>query len=130
MILAEFGTGQVFWSLMWLFLFGLWMFLLIQVFGDIFRSSDLSGWGKAFWTIFVIVLPYLGIFVYLITRGSAMQERRIEAASGYGMPIGVYGSEYSAGGGTASELTRLVDLRDRGLISDGEFTQAKAKALA
>ena len=70
---AEFGTGQVFWSMLWFFLFFIWIWLLIVVFGDIFRSHDLSGWGKALWTIFVIFLPYLGVFVYLIARGHKMQ---------------------------------------------------------
>ena len=72
---AEFGTGQLLWSMLWFFLFLIWIWLLIVVFADIFRSSDLSGWGKALWTIFIIVLPYLGVFVYLIARGGTMQER-------------------------------------------------------
>ena len=79
-MLAEFGTGQVFWSMLWFFLFFIWIWLLIVVFGDIFRSRDLSGWGKALWTIFVIVLPYLGVFVYLIARGNKMQEHSLQAA--------------------------------------------------
>ena len=69
MIFAEFGTGQVFWSMLWFFLFFIWIWMLIVIFGDIFRSPDLSGWGKALWSIFIIVLPYLGVFVYLIARG-------------------------------------------------------------
>ena len=79
MVLAEFGTGQVFWSMLWFFMFFIWIWLLIVVFGDIFRSDDLSGWGKALWTIFIIVLPYLGVFVYLIARGHKMQERSMKA---------------------------------------------------
>ena len=67
-MLATFGTGQVFWSMLWFFLFFIWIWLLIVVFSDIFRSHDLSGWAKALWTIFVIFLPYLGVFVYLIAR--------------------------------------------------------------
>jgi len=70
---AEFGTGQVLWSMFWFFMFFIWIWLLIVIFSDIFRSDDLSGWGKALWTLFVIVLPYLGVFVYLIARGSQMQ---------------------------------------------------------
>ena len=79
-MLAEFGTGQVFWSMLWFFLFFIWIWILIAVFGDIFRSRDLSGWGKALWSIFVIVLPYLGVFVYLIARGHKMQEHTLQAA--------------------------------------------------
>ena len=80
MLLAEFGTGQVFWSMLWFFLWFIWIWMLIVVFGDIFRSRDLSGWGKALWTIFVIFLPYLGVFVYLIARGHKMQQHAVEAA--------------------------------------------------
>jgi len=74
-LIAEFGTGQVLWSMLWFFLFFIWIWLLIVVFADIFRSADLSGWGKALWTIFVILLPYLGVFVYLIARGGTMHQR-------------------------------------------------------
>ena len=81
MLLAEFGTGQVFWSMLWFFLFFIWIWLLISLFGDIFRSDDLSGWSKALWTIFVIVLPFLGVFVYLIVRGNSMQERALKQAA-------------------------------------------------
>jgi Phospholipase_D-nuclease N-terminal len=77
---AQFGTGQVFLSMLWFFLFFIWIWLLVVVFGDIFRSHDLGGWGKALWTIFVIVLPYLGVFVYLIARGGKMGERSAESA--------------------------------------------------
>src|SRR4029453_12168438 len=81
MLLAEFGTGQVFWSMLWFFLWFIWLWMLIVVFGDIFRSDDLSGWGKALWTIFVILLPYLGVFGYLIARGHKMQERSMKVAA-------------------------------------------------
>src|SRR4249919_1025575 len=77
---GSFGTGQVFWSMLWFFLFFIWIWLLIVVFGDIFRSDDLGGWGKALWTIFVIVVPYLGVFVYLIARGRKMSEHASAAA--------------------------------------------------
>src|SRR5689334_20922592 len=78
--LAEFGTGQVFWSLLYFFLFFIWIWLLITVFADIFRSSDLSGWGKALWSIFIIFVPYLGVFVYLIARGGKMHQHAMQAA--------------------------------------------------
>ena len=81
MVVAEFGTGQVFWSMLWFFLWFLWIWLLIVVFGDIFRSPDLSGWGKALWTIFVIIIPFLGVFVYLIARGGKMQDHAAQAAA-------------------------------------------------
>ncbi len=81
MFVAEFGTGQVFWSMLWFFLWFIWIWLLIVVFGDIFRSRDLSGLGKTLWTIFVIFLPYLGVFVYLIARGHKMQEHAAQQAA-------------------------------------------------
>ena len=80
-IAAEWGTGQVFWSMLWFFLFFIWIYILIVVFSDIFRSHDLSGWAKALWVIFVIVVPYLGVFVYLIARGHKMAEHAAEAAA-------------------------------------------------
>src|SRR5947207_4220761 len=80
MIASEWGTGQVFWSMLWFFVFFIWIWLLIVVFADIFRSHDLSGWAKALWVIFVVILPYLGVFVYLIARGRKMSEHAAEAA--------------------------------------------------
>ena len=132
MLLAEFGTGQVFWSMLWFFLFFIWIWMLIIVFGDIFRSDDLGGWGKALWTIFIIVLPYLGVFVYLIARGHKMQERAAQAAAQQQEQFKTYvqGVAGSSGGGTADEIARLADLRDKGALSEAEFQQAKAKALS
>src|SRR5215467_8013682 len=80
MLANEFGTGQVLWSMLWFFLFFIWIWLLITVFADIFRSHDMGGFAKAIWVIFVIFLPYLGVFVYLIARGHKMQEHALEAA--------------------------------------------------
>lgn len=131
-LLAEFGTGQVFWSMLWFFLWIVWIWLLIVVFGDIFRSHDLSGWAKALWTIFVILVPYLGVFVYLIARGHKMQEHAVQAAQQNDAAFRQYvqTAAQTGGKGTADELSRLADLRDRGVITEEEFQQAKAKALA
>jgi hypothetical protein len=133
MLLAEFGTGQVFWSMLWFFLFFIWIWLLISLFGDIFRSSDLSGGAKALWTIFIIILPFLGVLVYLIVRGNSMQERALKDAAnreadfrGYVQSVAASGG----GGGAADEIAKLADLRDKGVISQAEFDAAKAKALA
>ncbi len=71
---------DLFWSMLWFFLFFAWIWLLIMIFSDIFRSHDLSGWGKAFWTIFVVILPWLGVLIYLIARGGSMQERAMAQA--------------------------------------------------
>ena len=128
---AEFGTGQVFLSFLWFFLFFIWIWLLIVVFSDIFRSHDLSGWAKALWIIFVVILPYLGVFVYLIARGRHMQEHAVSDAKQRDADFRQYvqNAAGTSGGGAADEITRLADLRDKGVISDAEFQQAKAKAL-
>ena len=132
MIFAEFGTGQVFWSMLWFFLFFIWIWMLIVMFGDIFRSQDLSGWGKALWTIFVIFLPYLGVFVYLIARGKKMQQHTIEAAQAQDAALRQYVQQVAppGGAGAADEIARLAALRDQGVLSETEFQQAKTKALS
>jgi hypothetical protein len=130
MLLATFGTGQVFWSMLWFFLFFIWIWLLIVVFSDIFRSPDLSGWEKGLWTVGIIFLPYLGVFIYLIARGGKMQKHAVQDAQAQDAAFRQY-VQSAAGDGksTADELTTLADLRDRGVISEAEFEQAKAKAL-
>jgi hypothetical protein len=128
---SQFGTGQVFLSMLWFFLFFIWIWLLIVVFGDIFRSDDMGGWAKAGWTILVIVLPYLGVFIYLIARGKKMGEHAAAAAAQQDAASREYirNVVQSNGSGAADELTRLADLRERGVITEAEFEQAKAKAL-
>jgi hypothetical protein len=130
-VAAEFGTGQVFWSFLWFFLFFIWIWLLIVVFGDIFRSQDLGGWAKAIWCIFIILVPYLGVFVYLIARGGKMHEHAMAAAQAQDQAMRQYVRDAAGtGGSTADELARLADLREKGVISDAEFEQLKAKALS
>jgi hypothetical protein len=130
-IANEWGTGQVFWSMIWFFLFFIWIWLLIVVFGDIFRSRDLSGWAKALWVIFVIVLPYLGVFVYLIARGHKMQEHAVETAQAQDAAARQYiqSAVGANGSSTADELAKLADLKAKGVIDDAEFERLKAQAL-
>ena len=130
MTLAAFGTGQVFLSMMYFFLFFIWIWLLIIVFGDIFRSRDLGGLAKALWVIFVIVVPYLGVFVYLIARGHKMSEHAAEAAEAQDAAQRAYVQSVAGAPSTAEELARLADLKTQGVLSDSEYEQAKAKALA
>ena len=131
MLANEFGTGQVFWSMIYFFLFFIWIWLLIVVFGDIFRSHDLSGWGKALWTIFVIFLPYLGVFVYLIARGHKMQEHAMQSAQAQDAATRAYiQSAAGSGASPAAELERLNNLKQQGVISDAEFQQLKAKVVS
>src|SRR3954452_11752 len=130
MLASEFGTGQVFWSMLWFFLFFIWLWLLITVFSDIFRSHDMGGFAKAIWVIFVIVVPYLGVFVYLIARGHKMQEHAVQAAKQQDQAFKAYVQQAAgSSGGTADELARLADLKANGTLTDAEFEQAKAKLL-
>ncbi len=126
---SEWGTGQVFWSMLWFFLFFIWIWLLIIVFSDIFRSHDLGGVAKAIWVIFIILLPYLGVFVYLIARGHKMQEHAVEAAQAQDTAMRQY-VQSVAPVSPADELAKLADLKAKGVIDDAEYERLKAKALA
>jgi hypothetical protein len=128
---VEFGTGQVFLSMLWFTLFFIWVWLLIVVFTDIFRSQDLSGWFKALWTIFIVVLPYLGVLVYLIARGHKMRDRATQDAQARDAQFRDYVQSVASSDGhsTADEIARLNDLHKQGALSDAEFETAKAKAL-
>ena len=125
----EYTVGSAFFTMLWFFLFFIWIWLLISVFGDIFRSDDLSGWSKALWTGFVIVLPYLGVFIYLIARGKEMGEHRIQDATRREEQVRSYVQGVAGGGSTADEIERLAQLQSQGAITDEEFRQAKAKLL-
>jgi energy-coupling factor transporter transmembrane protein EcfT len=130
-IAADFPVFQVFLSMIWFFLFVLWIMLLFRVFADIFRSRDLSGVAKVIWLVFVILLPYLGVFVYLIARGNKMAENDIQSAQAQDEAFREY--VRSAAGTSASpadELARLADLRERGIIDDEEFAALKQRALS
>jgi hypothetical protein len=128
---SEFGTGQVFWSILWFFLFFLWIWLVITIFSDVMRNRDLSGWGKALWAIGIIVLPFLGVFLYLIVNGSSMNQRAEadardadEAAQAYiRQAVGTSASP-------SEELSKLADLHSDGKLTDAEYEQAKAKVFA
>lgn len=130
-MLAQFGVGQVFLSMLYFFLFFIWIWLLISVFGDIFRSHDLGGGAKALWSILIIFLPYLGVFLYLIIRGHKMSEHAIEAMQAQDAAARQY-IQQAAGSGTgaAEELARLADLKEKGVIDDAEFASLKAKIVS
>ena len=130
-MLGEWQVGQVIWVMFWWTLFFIWIWLLITVFADIFRSHDLGGFAKFLWVVFVILVPYLGVFVYLIARGHKMSEHAAQAAQAQDAAARAYiqdaaGSTTSA----ADELARLADLKERGAISEAEFESAKAKVLS
>jgi cbb3-type cytochrome oxidase subunit 3 len=128
---SEFGTGQVFLSMLWFFLFFIWIWLLIVVFSDIFRSHDMGGFAKAIWVIAIIILPYLGVLIYLIARGHKMAEHAQAAAAAQDAAARQYiQSATGTTKSTAEEIAHLNDLKNQGVLSDTEFEAAKAKALA
>ncbi len=122
---------NVFWTILELFLWVIWFWILITVFIDIFRSSDLSGWGKALWFLFVLLIPLIGVLVYLIARGDNMHERAQRQAQQQDEALRKYlQDEVAAPSSPADQLTKLADLHDRGKITDQEYEQQKAKVLA
>ena len=135
---------NVFFTTMWVFLWILWFFLLFRVFGDLFRDHTTSGWAKAGWSVFLIVVPFLGVLVYLIARGRGMSERELAQAEKSEQEFRTYvqqaaaepssGSAAAAGAKTASghvdELTKLADLKNHGDITEEEYQRAKEHVLA
>jgi hypothetical protein len=130
MLAANYPFLDVFWTMLVFFLWVLWFWLLFTVFVDIFRRSDLSGWGKAGWLIFTIVLPYLGVFVYLIAEHQGMAQRNIERAQAQRAQLDDYVRETAGGGGAAAEIEKAKGLLDSGAITQSEFDAIKQKALA
>lgn len=131
MLAYDYPLLGVFWTMLIWFIWIAWIILLFRVFVDIFRSDDLGGWGKALWSIFVLLVPFLGVFVYLVARGHSMGERAVKEAQRNEAATRAYIQEAaSSGGGTADQLDKLARLRQDGVISDQEFEQQKAKLLA
>jgi hypothetical protein len=130
MLAADFGVGQVFWSMLWFFLFFMWIWLVISVFADIIRSDDMGGWAKALWSLFIIFVPYLGVLVYLIARGSGMAKRSVRDAQDQEAAFRSYVQDAAGTQSPAQQLATLADLHERGKITDEEFAALKAKALA
>lgn len=129
-IASEFGTGQVFWSFIWFFLFFIWIWLFITIFADIIRAKDMSGWAKALWSIFIIFLPYLGVFVYLIANGGKMQDRMVQQVQAQQEASNAYIREVAGSGSSISdELKNLADMHTAGTITDDEYEKAKAKII-
>jgi hypothetical protein len=119
-----------FWTIFEIFLWVIWIWILITVFIDIFRSPDLSGWGKALWFLFVLLIPLIGVLVYLIARGGKMHEHTVQVAQQQDAEVRSYIKQAAGPPSTADQLAKLADLRDRGVITAQEFDQQKAKILA
>lgn len=123
---------NLFWTMLVFFVWILWLLLLFRIITDIFRSHDLGGWGKTGWLVLVLVLPFLGVFIYLIARGSSMSRRELEQARRQDEVFKEYVRDVAgtgAGGSGADELAKLADLKGRGAITEEEFQKAKVKIL-
>jgi hypothetical protein len=132
MLATDYPLLDFFLTMLYFFLFIIWIWLLIMVFMDIFRSHDMGGFPKALWVIFIIVLPFLGVLVYLIARGGKMHERQAAEASRQQKAFDQYVRQTASGDGadTASQLSQLADLKTKGVLTDAEFDAQKAKILA
>ena len=118
-----------FWTIFMIFLWVIWFWVLITIFIDLFRSHDLSGWAKALWFIFILILPLIGVLVYLIARGGKMHERQVQDAKVQERELRQYVQEAAGSQSPADQLAKLADLRDRGVITAEEFDREKAKIL-
>jgi ABC-type multidrug transport system fused ATPase/permease subunit len=127
--LAEFTLGAALLTVLEIFLFMAWIWVLVTVIGDLFGDPEVSGWGKAAWTLFLILVPFLGVFVYLIARGGKMHERSMHRAAAAQKEFDAY-IRQAAGSSSTSELEALAGLHSKGVLSDAEFQQAKQKLLA
>jgi energy-coupling factor transporter transmembrane protein EcfT len=130
MLAYDYPVLDIFLTILWFALFIIWIWLLIMVFVDIFRSHDLSGWAKALWVIFIIILPFLGVLVYLLARGGKMHERAARDAAQQQKAFDDYVRQTAGGSDAASQLSKLADLKSQGVITDAEFEAQKAKLLS
>jgi hypothetical protein len=133
MVLADFTFGQALLTVLEVFLFAAWLMILFVIIGDLFRDHQMSGWGKAAWTIFLIFVPFLAALVYLVARGEGMRERALAQQQEQQKQLDAYiqqaaGSGGGSGGASAvDELAKLAELHDRNKLSDEEFERAKAR---
>jgi hypothetical protein len=126
---ADYPLLNIFLSMLYFFVFVLWIFLVFSVLVDVFRSPDLGGLSKALWVIFIIALPFLGVFAYLLVRGGSMHERSAQAADAQDAAVKAYIQQAAGSTSTADELTKLAQLRDSGVITAADFEAQKARLL-
>lgn len=130
MIGSTYPLLDLFWTMLEIFFFILWIWLLIFIFSDIFRSHDMGGGAKALWVIFLIIFPLLGILVYLIARGGSMHERAVAQSQRQQRAFDDYVKQTAASGtSNVDQLAKLADLKSQGAITDEEFDREKAKLL-
>ena len=129
-MLAAYSFGDVMWTMFVFFAWIIFFWLLFIVFGDLFSRHDISGWAKAGWAVFVIILPFLGIFIYLIAEGKGMGERAQQRAQSQQAQVDNYVRSVAASGSPTEEIAKCQELLKSGAITQTEFDQLKAKALA
>jgi hypothetical protein len=123
----DLSFGDVVLSTLWFMVVFAWIWLMVSILTDVFRDHSLSGWAKAAWTVFLIVLPWIGALTYLIARGSSMNARSREHASRREAQFREYVREAApAAPSTADEVAKLADLKQRGVLTDAEYQRAKA----
>ena len=130
LLAADYPFLDVLWTMLVFFLWIMWFWLLFAVWTDIFRRDDISGFGKAAWLIFTIVLPFLGVFIYLIAQNDGMTQRNLERARAQQAQFDSYVRETASSGGAADEIARAKQLLDTGAINQQEFEAIKQRALA
>jgi len=130
MPIAEFTLGDALLTVLEIFVFVIYFWILITIFGDLFRDHQLSGWAKAGWVLVLFLVPFLGMLIYLIARGEGMRERAVKEQADMRRHMDAYIRETAGGSSSVDELHKLSELKDKGAISDAEFEQAKAKLLA
>ncbi len=132
MLASSYPILDVFLTTLYFFLFIIWIWLLFMVFIDIFRSHDMGGWAKGLWVIFIIVMPYLGVLVYLIARGGKMHERAAQQAALQQKAFDQYVRQAAGTSSdtSADQLAKLADLKSKGVLTDAEFDAEKSKILA
>ncbi len=129
MLAYTYPLADLFWTMLEVFLFVIWIWILVAIFGDIFRSDDMGGGAKALWVIFVIIVPFLGILVYLIARGGKMQERSLAQAQRQQEAFDAQVRQAAGSSSSVDELAKLADLKEQGVLTDAEFQAQKAKLL-
>ena len=132
MLATNYPILDIFLTTLYFFLFFIWIWLLFMVFIDIFRSHDMGGWAKALWVILIIVMPYLGVLIYLIARGGKMHERAAQQAALQQKAFDQYVKQAAGTSSdtTADQLSKLADLKSQGVLTDAEFDAQKSKILA
>jgi hypothetical protein len=129
MIAYTYPLLNIFWTMLEIFAFIVYIWLLIAIFSDIFRSDDMGGGAKMLWVLFVFIIPVIGILVYLLIRGGSMHERAAKQAQRQQQAFDSYVAD-AAGTSPTDQLAKLADLKERGAITDAEFETQKAKVLA